>query len=78
MKRANDFAGLAQDLIALVTVQIPDDAREPHPDSASVPRSRQSRSAHRAGEEQLGMLPFRVGDLAQFRIGGVIPGARSC
>ena len=25
-------------------------------------------------EEQLSLLPFRVGELAQFRIGGVIPG----
>jgi hypothetical protein len=69
------FAVLAQDLIALVTVQIPDDAATLYPDSAI--QSALSSVAIRAtvpAEEQLGMLPFRVGDLAQFRIGGVIPG----
>jgi hypothetical protein len=69
------FAVLAQDLIALVTVQIPDDAAKLYPDSAI--RTALSSVAIRATvpvEEQLGLLPFRVGDLAQFRIGGVIPG----
>jgi len=70
------FAVLAQDLIALVTVQIPDDAAKAlSGQRESAPRSR--RVAIRSTvpvEEQLGLLPFRVGDLAQFRIGGVIPG----
>jgi hypothetical protein len=66
---------LAQDLIALVTVQIPDDAAKLYPDSAI--HTALSSVAIRATvpvEEQLGLLPFRVGELAQFRIGGVIPG----
>jgi hypothetical protein len=69
------FAVLAQDLIALVTVQIPDDAAKLYPDSAI--EASLSSIAIRATvpvEEQLGLLPFRVGELAQFRIGGVIPG----
>src|SRR5215510_296306 len=69
------FAVLAQDLIALVTVQIPEDAASLYPDSAI--QSALSSVAIRPTvpvEEQLGLLPFRVGDLAQFRIAGVIPG----
>ena len=69
------FAVVAQDLIALVTAQVPDDAAKLYPDDAI--RSALSSVAIRSTvpvEEQLGMLPFRVGDLAQFRIGGVIPG----
>jgi len=69
------FAVLAQDLIALVTVQIPDDASTLYSDSTI--QTALSSVAIRATvpvEEQLGMLPFRVGDLAQFRIGGVVPG----
>jgi hypothetical protein len=69
------FAVLAQDLVALVTVQIPDDAANLYPDSAI--RAALSSVAIRPTvpvEEQLGLLPFRVGDLAQFRIAGVIPG----
>src|SRR5262249_42064653 len=69
------FAVLAQDLIALVTVQVPDDATKLYPDSAM--RDALSSVAIRASvpaEEQLGLLPFHVGELAQFRIGGVIPG----
>jgi len=57
----------------------PDDAATLYPDSAI--RAALSSVAIRASvpvEEQLGLLPFRVGDLAQFRIGGVIRGARSC
>jgi hypothetical protein len=69
------FAVLAQDLIALVTVQIPDDAAKLYSDDAI--RAALSSVAIRAtvpAEEQLSLLPFRVADLAQFRIGGVIPG----
>jgi hypothetical protein len=69
------FAVLAQDLIALVTVQVPDDAAKLYPDSAI--RTALSSVAIRATvpvEEQLSLLPFRVGELAQFRIAGVIPG----
>src|SRR5262245_30517891 len=69
------FAVLGQDLIALVTVQVPDNAVTLYPDSAI--QTALSSVAIRAtvpAEEQLGLLPFRVSELAQFRIGGVIPG----
>jgi hypothetical protein len=62
-------------LTALVTVQIPDRAKARYPDAAI--RNTLSTLAIRATvpvEEQLGLLPFKVGELAGFRVGGVIPG----
>ena len=69
------FSVLAPDLIALVTVQVPDEAANLYPETAV--RSALSTVTIRATvpvDEQLGLLPFRVGELAKFRIGGVIPG----
>ena len=69
------FSLLAPDLIALVTVQVPDEAAKFYPEAAI--RTALSTVTIRAtvpAEEQLGLLPFRVSELAQFRIGGVIPG----
>jgi hypothetical protein len=69
------FSLLTPDLIALVTVQVPDEAAKFYPEAAI--RTALSTVTIRATvpvEEQLGLLPFRVGELAQFRIGGVIPG----
>jgi hypothetical protein len=69
------FSVLTPDLIALVTVQVPDEAATFYPESAI--RTALSTVTIRATvpvEEQLGLLPFRVSELAQFRIGGVIPG----
>src|SRR5262245_1303453 len=69
------FSVLAPDLIALVTVQVPDEAAKLYPENAI--RTALSSVTIRATvpvEEQLGMLPFRVSELAQFRVGGVIPG----
>ncbi len=65
----------APDLTALVTVQVPDDARRAYPDAAI--RAALASLAVRATvpvEEQLGLLPFRVGEFANFRVGGVLAG----
>jgi hypothetical protein len=62
-------------LTALVTVQVPDRAKARYPDAAV--RRALSSLAIRATvpvEEQLGLLPFKVGELAGFRVGGIIPG----
>jgi len=69
------FAVAAADLTVLVTVQIPDEAIKTYPEN--VVRTALSTVTVRASvpvDEQLGLLPFRVGELAQFRIGGVIAG----
>lgn len=69
------FSVLASDLIALVTVQVPDEAAGLYPEAAI--RAALSTVTIRPTvpvEEQLGLLPFHVGELAQFRVGGVLPG----
>jgi hypothetical protein len=63
------------ELTALVTVQVPDAARSAYPDAAV--RAALASLAVRAAvpiEEQLSLIPFKVGELAGFRIGGVIAG----
>jgi hypothetical protein len=62
-------------LTALVRVQIPEAARAAYPDAAV--RSTLASLAVRATvpvEEQLSLLPFRVAELAGFRVAGVLPG----
>ena len=62
-------------LTALVTVQIPEAAKALYPDDAI--RAALATVAIRTTvpvEEQLGLVPFKVGELAGFRIGGVLPG----
>jgi hypothetical protein len=62
-------------LTALVTVQIPEAAKALYPDAAV--RAALATLAIRTTvpvDEQLGLLPFKVGELAGFRIGGVVPG----
>jgi hypothetical protein len=69
------LVGATQDLTALVTVQVPEAARPLYPDAAI--RAALETLAIRASvpiEEQLGLLPFKLGDLAGFRVEGVIPG----
>ncbi|MEA2989023.1 MAG: hypothetical protein QOG83_1734 [Alphaproteobacteria bacterium] len=69
------MAGSAPDLTAMVTAQIPDAAKRAYPDAAV--RAAFTSIAVRAivpVEEQLGLLPFRVGELAGFRVGGVLAG----
>jgi hypothetical protein len=63
------------DLTALVTVQIPDAARRAYPD-AVVRAAIASLTVRKTVpvEEQLGLLPFRLSELAGFRVGGVMGG----
>ena len=65
----------ASDLTALVTVQVPEAAQSAYPDDAI--RAALTSLTERPSipvEEQLSMLPFRVSDLAGFKVGGVIAG----
>jgi hypothetical protein len=62
-------------LTAFVTVQVPDAAKPRYPDEAI--RAALATLAVRPTvpiEEQLGLVPFKVGELAGFRVAGVIPG----
>jgi len=63
------------DFTALVTVQVPETAQASYPDDAI--RASLASLAIRASvppEEQLSLLPFRIGELAGFKVGGVIAG----
>ena len=62
-------------LTAVVTVQIPDAAKALYPD-ATIRESLASLAIRTEvpAEEQLGLLPFKVADLAGFRVAGVVPG----
>jgi len=62
-------------LTAFVTVQMPEAVAALYPDAAI--RASLATLAFRAAvpiEEQLGLLPFKVGEFSGFRIAGVIPG----
>jgi hypothetical protein len=62
-------------LTALVTMQVPDAAKALYPDAAI--RAALATLVIRAAvpvEEQLGLVPFKIDELAGFRIAGVIPG----
>ena len=62
-------------LTAFVTVQMPEAAAALYPDAAI--RASLATLAFRVAvpiEEQLGLLPFKVGEFSGFRIAGVIPG----
>jgi hypothetical protein len=62
-------------LTALVTAQIPEAAQALYPDAAI--RAALATLAIRNTvpvEEQLSLLPFKVGELAGFRVGGIVPG----
>jgi hypothetical protein len=63
------------DMTAMITLRIPDTAKEVYPDTAL--RAMFASLAVRAEvpiAEQLGLLPFRLGEMAGFKIGGVLPG----
>jgi hypothetical protein len=63
------------ELTALVTVRIPDAARDAYPDAAI--RAAFATLTVRAEvpvDEQLGLLPFKVTELAGFKVGGIFPG----
>jgi hypothetical protein len=68
------LAGLA-DLTAIVTVQVPQASRDSYTDD--VVRTALASLAVRPSvpvDEQLSLLPFKVGELSGFRIGGLSPG----
>lgn len=69
------FVLAAGNVTALVTAQVPDAAQAAYPDQA-VRAALDSVSVRQdvPVEEQLSLLPFRVGELAGFKIGGVIAG----
>jgi hypothetical protein len=63
------------DMTGMITMRIPDAAKEVYPDK--VLRAMFASLAVRAEvpiAEQLGLLPFRLGEMAGFKIGGVLPG----
>jgi hypothetical protein len=65
----------AQDVTAVVTVQIPEATQSAYPDA--VIRAALNTVSVRPSvpaEEQLSLLPFRVSELAGFKVGGVIAG----
>jgi hypothetical protein len=62
-------------LTAFVTVQVPDAAKARYPDAAI--RAALATLAVRPTvpvEEQLGLVPFKIGERAGFRVAGVLPG----
>lgn len=65
----------AGDLTALITLQVPEAAQSAYPDAA-IRAALMSASVRPMVpvEEQLSLLPFRVSELAGFKIGGVIAG----
>ena len=69
------FVLSAAELTALVTVQVPEAAQPAYPDAA-IRAALMSVSVRPTVpvEEQLSLLPFRVSELAGFRVGGVIAG----
>jgi hypothetical protein len=69
------LVGASPGLTALVTVQVPEAVRNRYPDAAI--RAALETLAIRSSvpvEEQLTLLPFRLGDLGGFRVEGVVPG----
>ena len=69
------FAVASGEFTLLVTVQVPESAQAAYPDA--VIRAALTTVALRPSvpaDEQLKLLPFRVGELAGFKIGGVIAG----
>ena len=65
----------AGDLTALVTMQVPETAHATYPEAA-IRTALMSVSVRPnvPVEEQLTLLPFRVGELAGFKVGGIIAG----
>lgn len=63
------------ELTALVTMQVPEAAQSAYPDAA-LRQALQSVSVRPSVpvDEQLSLLPFRVGELAGFKVGGIIAG----
>jgi hypothetical protein len=62
-------------LTALVTVQMPEGGKAAYPDD-TIRAALQTLAVRGAVpvDEQLGLLPFKVGEFAGFRVAGVVPG----
>jgi hypothetical protein len=69
------LAAAAGDLTAVVTFDIPDEARESYPDAA-IQAALTSVAVRKTVpvDEQLSLLPFRIGELSGFQVGGILPG----
>jgi hypothetical protein len=65
----------APDLTALVTVQVPDAAKAAYPEPV-IRAALQTLAVRETvpAEEQLSLLPFKMSELAGFKIGGVVAG----
>ena len=72
---ATPFLGDGKDITALINVEVPDTARGAYPDD--VIRKMLATVSFRPTpmQEQLAQLPFKLGDMAGFRIMQVLPGA---
>jgi hypothetical protein len=69
------LVGASPGMTALVTVQVPETVRNQYPDTAI--RAALETLAIRTSvpvDEQLELLPFKLGDLAGFHIEGIVPG----
>jgi hypothetical protein len=67
--------GSSPALTALVTVQIPETAKNLYSDAAiRETLGTLAIRAHVPVEEQLGLLPFKLVELAGFQVGGIMPG----
>jgi hypothetical protein len=63
------------ELTAMVSVQVPETAKAEYPDDA-IRAALASLTVRKTvpDEEKLGLIPFKIGDLAGFRVGSVVPG----
>src|SRR6185312_15421385 len=65
----------AGDFTALITAQVPDEAKGTYPDAAM--RAALTTLAVRAtvpDNEQLALVPFKIGEMGSFHVEGVVPG----
>lgn len=71
---ASSASGPVRDLAALVGVQVPDKALDVYSDTVIRNALRSVTFRPAPLQEQLGMLPFKLDDLAGFRVMSVLPG----
>jgi hypothetical protein len=69
------LAAPAREFVALVTVQVPDAAKAAYPDAA-IRAALQTLTVREIvpAEEHLSLLPFKMSELAGFKVGGVVAG----
>jgi len=71
---ASSATGAVRDLATLVSVQVPDKAMDVYSDKVVRDALRSVTFRPAPVQEQLAMLPFKVDDLAGFRVMSVLPG----